>query len=184
MSEEASMSETPTPQQETVGPTPELIDTVAQIIRMVDGNHTLGAAPLAEAIVDRLNMEAIRKLEAGAKPRPSFLDRQRDAALAEIRELYAEQRKVADIVLGDRLPRGQSVGEIVKFGSDYLVEVQRRDERPTWTVVEASKATSCHFYSQEEAALYLIALRHGGDHTAVYYAGRVLGILPSDDASR
>ena len=32
-------------------PDPNLIDALAQIIRKVDGNHSLGAAALAEAIL-------------------------------------------------------------------------------------------------------------------------------------
>lgn len=115
----------------------------------------------------------------------SFLDRQRDAALEEIREIYAERRRVADIVIGTdhRTQRGRSTGEIVKLGSDYVVEVVGDTGFDAhWTVVESSKASSFYFHTQEEAVLFLFALRHcGGDSAAAYYAGRVLGLPRTGD---
>jgi hypothetical protein len=119
-----------------------------------------------------------------ARAPKSFLEARREAALAELRERAAEHRKVADIVIGTdhHTRRGRSVGEIVKLGSDYVVEVQGDTPRGApWTVVESSKATSWYFHTQEEAVLYLLALRHNRDHTAVYYAGLILNLPRTDE---
>lgn len=112
----------------------------------------------------------------------SFLDRQRDAALEEVRERAAERHRIEDIVIGTDPYRryGRRMGEVVKLGSDYVVEVH--GAVAPWTVVESGKATSYYFPTQEEAALYLFALRHGTyDIAAAYYAARVLGIPRSVD---
>ena len=116
--------------------------------------------------------------------RPSFLDRQRDAALAELREKQDEFRRVADIVLGTNRGSRQHVTNVIKLGDDYLVEVTKRDET-LWTTVVRQKASNSYFYGQEEAILHLIARRYddnpNSNGSAAFYAGRVLGIPTAND---
>lgn len=112
--------------------------------------------------------------------RPSFLDRRRDAALAELRERQAEHARVADIVLGpNRTGTRRRVTDVIGLLGGHLVEVADGD-RVTWTTVVDGKASSWHHLTQEAAVLHLIARRHdpndNTNHAAAFYAGRVLGL--------
>lgn len=117
--------------------------------------------------------------------RPSFLDRMKDAAYQRDQEQLAAHRRVRTLVLGEKNPFGSRIGDIVKLGDDYVVEVIKRDketgeDKSTWTTVVGGKARSFHFHTQEQAVLHLIARRYNDDdnsnHHAAFYAGRVLGI--------
>jgi len=111
-----------------------------------------------------------------------YVARMRDAALERLREETAERREVEKIVLGKN-PGRDWTGDMVKLGADWLVEVCRRDERPTWTTVVAGKRGLNHHYTQEMAVLELIARRYDDNPNtspaAAGYAARVLGI-PTD----
>lgn len=120
-------------------------------------------------------------------PNESIIQRMKDAAYERIQEQQNEHSYLADLVLGDITKRGvRYIGEIVKLGGDYLVEVFGRNrEDATWTTVVSGKPTSQHHYRQEEAVLHLIARRYDDDPNrspqAAFYAGRVLGLPQSDD---
>lgn len=111
-------------------------------------------------------------------PKKSIQERMRDAAVEQQQERFAEHRKVTEIVLGSNRAR-RRVGEIVKLGDDYVVEVEDRDII-TWTTVVGGNGTPMHHHTQEMAVLDLIARRHDPNPSstaaAAFYAGRVLGI--------
>ncbi|MEU7978302.1 hypothetical protein AB0B63_07190 [Micromonospora sp. NPDC049081] len=115
--------------------------------------------------------------------RPTFLDRQRDAALQQIRDQQTEFRRIADIVLPTRPGALRSsrkrVTDVITLGADHLVEVTDGDT-VLWTFVIDGKPTSWRHHTQEEAILHLIASRHDSNDSAsanaAFYAGRVLGI--------
>ncbi|MER7331747.1 MULTISPECIES: hypothetical protein [unclassified Micromonospora] len=120
-------------------------------------------------------------------PRPSFLDRQRDAALAQITEQQQEFRRVAELVIpSDRRRRSdERVTDVIRLGNDHLVEVTKRgsDEQGDtvrWTFVIGDKAAGWYHHTQEDAILHLIASRYddnpNSNGAAALYAGRVLGI--------
>jgi ABC-type uncharacterized transport system permease subunit len=116
--------------------------------------------------------------------RPTFLDRQKDAALADLREQQAERARVADIVLGKNGSRSH-VTEVIKLGNDYVVEVTARDGKSsTWTTVVNGERGYFHHLRQEGAILHLIASRYDSNANsntqAAFYAGRVLGIPATD----
>jgi ABC-type uncharacterized transport system permease subunit len=115
--------------------------------------------------------------------RPSFLDRQKEAALADLHERQAEHRRIADLVLGRNGSRS-FVTEVIKLGGDYVVEVTARDGSSTWTTVVNDERGHLHHMRQEEAILHLIASRYDSNANsntqAAFYAGRVLG-LPTVD---
>ena len=126
-------------------------------------------------------------MSADTTTRPSFLDRQRDAALAEIREQYADRHRVEEIVLGPNKPgrpNTKTVTNVIKLADgDYLVEVtDRRNSEKLFATVVGDKADANRFYSQDEAMLYLITRRQQprGDVDAVTYAARVLGMPITD----
>lgn len=117
--------------------------------------------------------------------RPSFLDRQKDAALAMIQEQTAERRRIEQIVLGDNRQR-RNVTEVIKLGNDHLVKVVDRDDTARWTFVIDGKANNWYHQEQEDAILHLIAARYDDNPNsnvqAAFYAGRVLGV-PSDPSN-
>lgn len=110
--------------------------------------------------------------------RRSFLDRQRDAALAEMAEQQAERSRIAALVLGASRGR-RHVADLVKLGDDYLVEVTNGDDTK-WTTVVNGKDSIWYHPRQEDAILYLIARRYddsdNASQAAAFYAGRVLGV--------
>ncbi len=123
-----------------------------------------------------------------ADARPSFLDRQRDAALQEIRDQQTEFQRIANIVLptqpGAFRSSRKRVSDVIALGADHLVEVTDGDT-VLWTFVIDGKATSWRHHTQEEAILHLIASRYDSNDSAsvnaAFYAGRVLG-LPAAEA--
>lgn len=110
--------------------------------------------------------------------RPSFIERQKDAALEQVRNQQAEARKIEELILG-RNHHGRYVSVVVKIGDDWVAEVVKGDEK-TWTFVVNGKASMFHHGTQEEAILHLIASRYepnlNENYRAAYYAGRVLGL--------
>ena len=119
-----------------------------------------------------------------ATDKPSFLDRQKDAALAELRERQAEHRRVGDLVIGTNRGNRRHVTDVIKLGGDYIVEVTEGDS-VQWTTVVGGKANSWYFHRQEVAILHLIARRYddnpNSNGSAAFYAGRVLGIPTAND---
>lgn len=118
--------------------------------------------------------------ESTDTPRLSFLDRQKEAALAVLSEQAAERRRVADITLGKN--SRDRVTEVINLSGDYLVEVTTPDSGVYWTFVVAGKRGIQLHTRQEDAILHLIAARYDPNPNtnggAAFYAGRVLG-LPS-----
>jgi len=115
---------------------------------------------------------------------PTFNERIRDHILATHAAEHAERRRIEDLILGgDRRGaiRRDRVGEMVRVGGDWLVEVIRPSGDTTWTCVVGGETTHFHWRTQDKALLHLIAGRHGDRHgRAVPYAARVLGI-PADE---
>lgn len=112
-------------------------------------------------------------------------DARRDAAAEQVQERADESCKVAEIVLGTGSHLGRErVGDVVKLGDDYLVQVMRNRSNTTWTTVVGGERSSWHYHTQEAAILHLIARRHddnpNSNASAAFYAGRVLG-LPKDE---
>lgn len=113
--------------------------------------------------------------------RPSFLDRQRDAALAEVVEQQKEFRRVAELVIPSdrRGNRDKRVTDVIKLGEDHLVEVTRKDDTVQWTFVVDGNPNHWRHERQEDAILHLIASRYDANENtsfqAAFYAGRVLG---------
>lgn len=119
--------------------------------------------------------------------RPSFLDRQRDAALADYLAEAEDNRRVADIVSGAHRPgrpRTECASNVIKLADgDYLVEItDRSTDKKKWATVVGNKSDSWRWYTQGEAMLYLITRRQQprGDESAVTYAARVLGMPLTD----
>lgn len=112
--------------------------------------------------------------------RRPFLDVQRDAALAQIREQADELLRVQKVALGDN--SRDRVTEVVKLGEDYVVEVTEPKGRVLWTTVVDGQGCSQYHERQEDAVLHLIARRYDPNPNtnldAAYYAGRVLGVNP------
>lgn len=110
--------------------------------------------------------------------RPSFVERQKEAALAEVRERHEEFRRVADIVLGANSTQ-RRVTEVIRLGDDFLVQIVGKGGT-AWTFVVDDQRTSWVHERQENAILHLIAARHdpnpNSNHAAAFYAGRVLGV--------
>lgn len=114
----------------------------------------------------------------------NFIERQKENAVAEIRERNADRKRVAAIVLGDNYRGRRHVTEVINLGGDYLVAVTERnpagEDVTTWTTVVGDKRTHDHHHRQDEAILHLVARRHdnsGSDSvSAAYYAGRILGL--------
>jgi hypothetical protein len=118
----------------------------------------------------------------------NFIERQKEGALAQIREQQAEFARVADIVLPKPASGGlrnttRRVSDVITIGADHLVEVTDRHkgvEEVTWTTVVGDKRSIHYFHKQDEALLHLIARRHddneNGSSDAAFYAGRVLGV--------
>lgn len=104
------------------------------------------------------------------------IDLMKEAAYERWQQESAERREVEKVILGERPVRAR-IGEMVKLGDDYAVQVIRGDEA-TWTTVVGGKRSPFHHLTQELAVLHLIARRHEerGADTAVIYAARVLGI--------
>ncbi len=121
--------------------------------------------------------------------RPSFLDRQRDHALAQIAEQQTEFRRVADIVIPPSSAAAQRgskrVTDVINLGDDHLVEVTGRDNSVQWTFVVGGKAGNWYHQRQEDAILHLIASRYDSNPNsnvhAAFYAGRVLGLAAIDN---
>lgn len=115
--------------------------------------------------------------------KPSFLDRRKDAALAEIRERGAEHRRIEEIVLAGN--SRNRVTEVIRLEGDYLAQVEGRDGATTWTTVVNGERSTWHHHTQEEAILHLIARRYdpnpNSNASAAFYAGRVLGIPQTTD---
>jgi hypothetical protein len=116
--------------------------------------------------------------------RKSIQERLRDAAVEQAQERAAERRRVEEIVFGSRsFDSSERIGDIVKLGDDYVVEVERTGHDTTWTTVVAGKRSSWHHHTQEAAVLHLIARRYddnpNSNAQAAFYAGRVLGIPQS-----
>lgn len=109
----------------------------------------------------------------------TFIERQKEAALAEVRERNEEHRRIADIVLGANNPTGRRVTEVIRLGDDYLVQSVGKGGT-AWTFVVDDQRTSWVHVRQEDAILHLIASRYdtnpNSNHAAAFYAGRVLGI--------
>jgi hypothetical protein len=115
----------------------------------------------------------------------TIVERMKQAAYEQSREQYAERNRVAAMVLTEAAQRrGDGIGEIVKLGGDFVVQVVRRGEDPSWTTVVGGEKSTWHFRTQEEAVLHLIARRYDdkdSSQSAAFYAGRILGV-PSGDA--
>lgn len=115
--------------------------------------------------------------------RPSFLDRQKQAALDAITEQRAEFNRIADNVLpkrNDPYRRSrETVTDVIRLGDDHLAEVTE-DGKTTWTFVVGGKASNWRHDTQESAILHLIASRYDDNQNsninAAFYAGRVLGV--------
>lgn len=110
----------------------------------------------------------------------TFAERQVEAAVEQARERVAERDRVEKIVFGSRSAAlRERMGEIVRLGDDYVVEVIKPG-RTTWTFVVNGQSSSWHHDTQERAILHLIAQRRDGNPNsnahAAFYAGRVLGI--------
>lgn len=109
--------------------------------------------------------------------KPTFLDRQKEAALADVRQQQEERQRISAIVLGDK-PRGQRrVTEVIRLGDDYLVQVANKGA--AWTFVVGGRHGAWYHERQEDALLHLIATRYDAQPsnsiTTAFYAGRVLG---------
>ena len=112
----------------------------------------------------------------------TFLERQRDAALEEVRRCGARDRAAADIARGNSRDR---IGEVVVIEDGdgvttggFVVETESR-HGTTWMVVNDGKRSTTAWYTRQMAVLHLLAVRYGdGDGTgsAAMFAARVLGI--------
>lgn len=108
----------------------------------------------------------------------TMAERLRDAAVSQAQERAAERRSVEEVVLGTFTAR-RRIGEIVRIGDDYVVQVENGKD-VTWTTLVGGKTSHEHFYQLEHALLHLLSRRHGGDGTdAAFFAARVLG-MPTD----
>lgn len=114
----------------------------------------------------------------------TFMDRQRDAALAEIRRISQRDRAVADIILGvDRVSRYR-IGEVVAIEDGdgattgaFAAEVETPTLGTIWQVVNDGRRGSVGFRTRPMAILCLMSLRYGdGNAAATLFAARVLGI--------
>ncbi|RKR92712.1 hypothetical protein BDK92_7190 [Micromonospora pisi] len=109
----------------------------------------------------------------------TFIERQKEAALDELRERGEERRRIAEIVLGKNRGRDQ-VTEVINLSGDYLVEVATRDSGVYWASLVGGKRTGQFHVRQEDAILHLIAARYdpnpNTNTSAAFYAGRVLGV--------
>lgn len=121
--------------------------------------------------------------DADTKPL-TIVERMKEAAYEQSRERQAEWSRVAEIVLGKAISRREYLGEVVKLGEDFVVEVEHHGSEPSWTTVVGGKKSTWHQRTQEEAVLYLIARRYDANDNshlhAAFYAGRVLGVPDSD----
>jgi hypothetical protein len=119
--------------------------------------------------------------------RLTFAERQKEAALAEVRERNEKFNRVADIVAprrNDPGRRAERVTDVIALDSDHLVKLETNGET-YWTFVVDGKRGSGFHLTQEAAILHLIASRYDNNPNsnihAAHYAGRVLGIPASDD---
>jgi hypothetical protein len=116
---------------------------------------------------------------AEAPETKSFLDRQRDAALTQVREESAERRRISEIVLGSQ-ERRRRTGEMIRIGSDWVVEVIENGKTSLWTTVVNDRRGIEYHPLVDDALLHLIAQRYdyaGQAIQAHHYARRVL-LLP------
>lgn len=114
----------------------------------------------------------------------TILERQKEAALDEVRQRAAEHHRVANLVLGANHNRTRRVDTVINIEGDYLVKVVDGD-KTQWTFVVDGKTTMWYYQRHEDALLHMIAARFDPNPNtntqAAYYAGRVLGI-PNDDS--
>lgn len=110
----------------------------------------------------------------------AILNRMKDAAYEQWRTESAQRR---DLETTLKLMRGDRLGDVVRLGDDFVVEVHSRGDDATWTTVVRGERNPRHWDSQEEAVLHLIARRHGDrDGESVPYAARVLGIPANEES--
>jgi hypothetical protein len=114
-----------------------------------------------------------------------FVDAMKQDAWDRAKQERAERSRLNVLIHG--LESRHGLGEIVKLGDDYVVEVRDggRTYDSLWTTVVNGEKTFHHHATQEAAILHLIARRHDSNPNtsacAAFYAGRILG-LPETNA--
>lgn len=118
---------------------------------------------------------------------PTFQDRQRDAAMQQIREQHAADDRVTDAL---NLMRGDRVGNVTHLTDttavvqvvSYVTRGAERTQASTYTVVHNGQPARVHTETLELALLLAVQVMAGGraQDGDYMYAGRVLRVPEAD----
>ena len=115
-----------------------------------------------------------------------FLDRQRDQAVARVKEIDTLWSRVTEMVFGNA-GRVSVVTDVISLTPDcHVAEITRMGgagDRVWTTVIFGEHKDPMNFDSVDLAVLHLIARRHGAKKdmgTAAAFAARVLAVPATD----
>jgi hypothetical protein len=115
---------------------------------------------------------------------PTFGERQRDAALARVRDQQASDARITDAL---NLMRGDHAENVIHLNGDtavvqvvsYITRGTDRTQSSTYTVVHCGKPARVHTETLELALLLAVQVMAGGraQDDDYVYAGRVLRVF-------
>lgn len=109
-----------------------------------------------------------------------FRAAQADAALTEMEAQRAFERHLEDVLDIARSPR-QRLLEVIRVGDDAVVSITGLAGETLWGAVVDDKRPPTYVYTQDEALVHLVSLRHDERNSQAYrYACRTLNVPVRD----